>query len=156
MENEWIDTIDTALKIGLGALIAGFFGWLGNRQNHNHELNKEQRKRRIEDLQKKEDRFVDFLSRSQNLVQSHLYTSLDAGSNEYQEYLRSFNLLQISNSDEVRMAAYNLMDATNQFAIGNKNTPDMDYQKSLRKNFDEKLGFFQKVAQLEISKTEIT
>lgn len=37
---DWYDLIDTALKIGLGALIAGSFTYLTTRTNHSHENKK--------------------------------------------------------------------------------------------------------------------
>lgn len=37
---DWYDLVDTGLKIGLGALIAGGFTYLTNKTNHSHESNK--------------------------------------------------------------------------------------------------------------------
>jgi hypothetical protein len=48
----WIEVADTAIKIGLGALIAGVFGWLGGRAARKHELYRDVLSRRQETLEK--------------------------------------------------------------------------------------------------------
>ncbi len=42
----YIELVDTALKIGLGALIAGFFALLSSRRQHNQELDRARMMRR--------------------------------------------------------------------------------------------------------------
>ena len=43
---EWIDIVDTALKIGLGAAISGIATYQVTKRNHSHEFEKEYFKRR--------------------------------------------------------------------------------------------------------------
>lgn len=40
MATEWIDIVDTSIKIGLGALISGSFTYIGNRFSHNAQKKK--------------------------------------------------------------------------------------------------------------------
>ena len=40
MGKQWIDIIDTAVKIGLGAIISGVFTYLGLRYSHSSEIEK--------------------------------------------------------------------------------------------------------------------
>lgn len=40
MAKEWIDVLDTAVKIGLGALISGSFAYFGNRFSHKAQQKK--------------------------------------------------------------------------------------------------------------------
>lgn len=40
MAKEWIDIVDTAIKIGLGALITGFFTYIGLKFSKKSEMNK--------------------------------------------------------------------------------------------------------------------
>jgi ribonuclease I len=147
MECDWIILLDSATKIGLGALIVVL------RQNQKFEISKEEKSRLIRLQEKKAELYVDFLSRSQALVQSHLFKSCSCDTDEYKDYLASFNKLQILSSDEIRLIAYEVLSATNQFIVFNKNNPEQELLKKMRINFDEKLGLFQKVAQMEICKS---
>lgn len=47
---DWYDLADTALKIGLGAFIGGFFTYITTKSNHKHEISKEKFNRKIEML----------------------------------------------------------------------------------------------------------
>jgi hypothetical protein len=52
-----IDLADTAVKIGLGAFIAGFFALLASRRQHIHELDRERMKRRERVLERTAEEF---------------------------------------------------------------------------------------------------
>jgi len=47
----WIDVADTAVKVGLGALIGGGFSYLLTRLNHDRESIKEYAKRRLNNIE---------------------------------------------------------------------------------------------------------
>lgn len=47
---DWYDLADTALKIGLGGFIGGFFTYITTKSNHKHEISKEKFNRKIEML----------------------------------------------------------------------------------------------------------
>lgn len=151
MEQSWISVVDTAIKIGMGAFITAVSGYLGLKRIQSHEEEKEQRERFYKLQEEKKRIYVEFLSLSQSLVQSHLLTSCSCDTDEYKNYLRSFNEVQIISPDEVRLSAYNLLSATNEFAVINKNGLERELGKALRSNFDEKLGYFQKVVQIEVT-----
>lgn len=153
MEQSWVSVIDTAIKIGLGALITAVSGYLVLRRSQIHEENKEQRERFYNLQEEKKRIYVEFLSLSQGLVQSHLIISCSCDTDEYKNYLRSFNEVQIISPDEIRLPAYDLLSAANEFAVINKNGLERELRKALRSNFDEKLGYFQKVVQLEVTKS---
>lgn len=69
---------------------------------------------------------MEFLAQSQELIQSHLYTSSLPNSEEYKCYLRIFNEVQIVSSDEVRAIAYKLMSAISHFIFLNKNAQEAE------------------------------
>lgn len=77
MALEWVDVADSAVKIGLGALITIVGGWITLKLTHLHEIRKEAVAQRLRDIDKKTDRYIDFLSSSQLLMQKYLYESCD-------------------------------------------------------------------------------
>ncbi|WP_429234944.1 hypothetical protein [Aeromonas salmonicida] len=51
MAKEWLEVVDTAIKIGLGALITGGFTYLGIKKNHQSERSKFIREHKIKILE---------------------------------------------------------------------------------------------------------
>lgn len=47
---DWYDLADTAVKIGLGAFIGGFFTYITTKSNHKHEISKEKFNKKVEIL----------------------------------------------------------------------------------------------------------
>lgn len=152
MDMTWINVADTAIKIGLGSLITAISGYLILSKNHSHEEQKENQNQFYRLQEEKKSKYVAFLSQSQALVQSHLFTSCTADTDEYKSYLHTFNEVQIISPDEVRLVAYNLLTSVNEFIVINKNGLERDLGKSLRGAVDKNLGFFQKIAQIEATK----
>lgn len=52
MPTEWIDIADTAVKIGLGAIISGIATYRVARQNHDHEHKKDKIARRVDGIER--------------------------------------------------------------------------------------------------------
>jgi len=152
MDLSWVNVADTAIKIGLGSLIASVSGYLILSKNQSYEEQKEKRAQFFKQQEEKKIRYIEFLSQSQGLVQSHLFASCMADTDEYKSYLHTFNEVQIISPDEVRLAAYNLLSAVNEFIVINKNGLEVDLGKKLRQSVDDRLGFFQKIAQIEVTK----
>lgn len=152
MSQSWIEIIDTALKIGLGSLIAAISGYLVLKKTQDHENRIGLRSHFYQQKEEKKSKYVDFLSQSQGLVQSYLIRACGCDTEEYKNYLRTFNEVQIISSDEVRLPAFNLLSAVNEFIVIEKNGTDRDLDKALRRNVDEKMGVFQKAAQIEVTK----
>jgi len=152
VEITWINVADTAVKIGLGALISAVSGYVVIKVNLVHEERKEKRRDYYKQQEEKKIKYVEFLSQSQSLVQSYLSTSCTADTDEYKGCLRAFNEVQIISSDEVRLAAYDLLSAVDQFVVIRKNDQEVDILKNMRRSVDEKTGLFQKLVQLEVTK----
>ena len=152
MEITWIDVADTAVKIGLGALISAISGYIVLKIKLSHEEKKERRNYYYNLQEEKKVKYVEFLSQSQGLVQSYLNTSCTADTTEYKDYLRSFNEVQVISNDEVRMAAYDLLSAVGQFVVIRKNDQEVQLLKEMRSAVDKKTGLFQKLVQLEVTK----
>ena len=58
MALEWVDVADSAVKIGLGALITIVGGWITLKLTHLHEIRKEAVAQRLRDIDKKTDRYI--------------------------------------------------------------------------------------------------
>ncbi|WP_227503003.1 hypothetical protein [Raoultella terrigena] len=54
MAVEWEDVVDSAVKIGLGALITIVGGWITLKLTHRHEIRKEALSQRLRDIDKKQ------------------------------------------------------------------------------------------------------
>jgi hypothetical protein len=52
MAVEWVDVADSAVKIGLGALITIVGGWITLKLTHRHEIRKELAAQRLRDIEK--------------------------------------------------------------------------------------------------------
>ncbi|MCL1138641.1 hypothetical protein [Shewanella pneumatophori] len=158
MSLTWIELADTALKIGLGTLITAASGYLMLKRNQSHEFEKERRSRFYDLQAQKKKVYVEFLSKSEALVQSYLFSSHNGDSEEYKDYLMTFNEVQIMSDDDIRTAAYNARNSVSAFITLNKtpqNSTDSMFLsdlKAYRNDVNQKLGLFQKLAQLEVTR----
>ena len=120
MAVEWVDVADSAVKIGLGALITIIGGWVTLKLTHRHEIRKEALAQRLRDIDKKTDRYIDFLSSSQTLMQKYLYESCEPGSEDYTDYMRLHNIVSLTSSSELRVYAFDTQAKVSQFILLSK------------------------------------
>jgi hypothetical protein len=152
MDLTWISVIDTAVKIGFGALITATSGYLVLVKTQSHEESKELKERFYKLQDEKKSKYVELLAQSQELVQSYLFIASEPGSEAYKLYLRTFNEVQIISNDEIRTAAFNMMSDVSYFIILRKNEQETALVDSMIKSAREKVSIFQKIAQLEVTK----
>lgn len=153
MELTWINVADTAVKIGLGALISALAGYFALNRSQSHENQKEAKAHFYKLLEEKKLKYVELLVQSQELIQSHLYSSSEPDSEAYKEYLRAFNEVQIISNDSVRLAAFNLVSNVQDFIfLNNKNQQEVKLVDKMVGAAREKVSIFQKVAQNEVTK----
>jgi len=74
-------------------------------------------------------------------------------SDAYLTYLRFFNEIQILVGDELRMAAYDVLSSVTTFVIWNKENPNQEAFNTLKSDALNKIGHFQKLAQLDVTQT---
>lgn len=151
MSLTYIEILDTAIKIGLGSIITAVAGFCVLKSSQANDNLKEQKNRFYKIQEQKSEIYVNFLAESHALVQTHLSSSCDCNSEEYINYLKTFSQLQITSPNEVRIAAYKVFVSVNEFIITNKNS-EHDLVKTLRKSVNDNTGFFQAVAQKEVTK----
>ena len=133
MALEWVDVADSAVKIGLGALITIVGGWITLKLTHLHEIRKEAVAQRLRDIDKKTDRYIDFLSSSQLLMQKYLYESCDPGGEDYTDYMRLHNIVSLTPSSELRVYAFDTQAKVSQFILLRKPSDLIDsYRNAAR------------------------
>ncbi|MDX2424665.1 MAG: hypothetical protein QNK15_00255 [Cycloclasticus sp.] len=152
MDLTWVNVADTAVKIGLGALISALAAYIVLVRSQSHENQKEYREHFYKLQEEKKSKYVELLVQSQELIQSHLYTSCSPDSDTYKKYLRAFNEIQIISNDPIRQAAFNLVSDVQVFIFLNKNQQEVDLLDKMVASARENVSMFQKVAQDEVTK----
>ena len=161
MDLNWIEVVDTAVKIGLGSIITAVVGYIMLHKTHKLELGKnendykfELRRNEYEQVVKfreeKKKIYLEFLTQSQILRQNYLHESCNFQDEGYLSYLRIYNELQIISSDKMRLAAHSLFSAVSDFIILNQSHVGSDIEKLANKNLSNNLGVFQKMVQQEL------
>lgn len=151
MNCAWVEVADTAIKIGLGAVIAGISGYVAIIKGQSHEFEKERQAQFYDSQEEKKRKYVEFLAQSQILIQTHIAKMADLESEVYLSYLRSFNEIQILVGDELRMAAYEVSSSVTAFIVWNKENPDQEIFNRLKSEALNKIGYFQKLAQSNVT-----
>tara|TARA_R110000823_G_scaffold152048_1_gene283013 strand:+ start:1441 stop:1917 length:477 start_codon:yes stop_codon:yes gene_type:complete len=151
MDLTWINVVDTAVKIGLGALISALAAYIALIKSQSHEDQKEARAQFYKLQEEKKSKYVELLVQSQELIQAHLYSSCAPDSESYKKYLRAFNEVQIISSDSIRLAAFNLVSDIQAFIFLNKNQQEVELVDKMVASAREKVSIFQKVAQDEVT-----
>lgn len=152
MDLTWVNVVDTAVKIGLGAFISALAAYVALNKSQSHQDAKEARAYFYKLQEEKKLKYVELLAQSQELIQSHLYSSCSPDSDTYKKYLRSFNEVQIISSDHLRLGAFNLVSDVQTFIFLNKNHPNIELVDKIVAAAREKISIFQKVAQDEVTK----
>lgn len=129
-----MDVADSAVKIGLGALITMVGGWITLKLTHRHEIRKETVAQRLRDIDKKTDRYIDFLSSSQMLMQKYLYESCDPGGEDYTDYMRLHNTVSLTSSSELRGYAFDTQRKVSQFILLRKPSDLIDSSRDAARN----------------------
>lgn len=152
MDLTWINVVDSAVKIGLGTIISAVSGYVIFVKTKSYEEEKETKARFYLFQDEMKSKYVEFLSQSQELIQSHLFTTSKPDSEGYKGYMRAFNQVQIISNDDIRLAAYNVMFDVSAFIFLRKNDQEIQIIDSMVKSAREKVSFFQKIAQIEVTK----
>ncbi len=134
MAVEWVEVTDNAVKIGLGSLITILGGWLTLRLTQQHEIKKNESEQRLKEIDKKTERYIDFLSVSQTLMQRYLYESCDPRSEDYAEYMRLHNIVTITSTPEIRLLAFDTQMKVSKFILVRKPNEDIDTYRNAANN----------------------
>ena len=133
----------------MGSAITCLGGWLILKLTQRHEINKEVVAQRLKEIEKKTERYIEFLSMSQSLMQTYLWTECNGSSEDYLKYMRIHNEISITSNNEIRIAAFNLQSAVSLFIIQNKNG-DIELIDGLRNIGREQISLFQSIVSEEL------
>jgi hypothetical protein len=151
----YLEVLDTAIKIGFGALISAVSGYAVLCKTNSHAVDKEKRERFYAVLEEKKGRYVEFLAQSHQLVYEHIHISSAFDTPEYFVYLKTYNHIQVVGSDDVRVKTGELFESVNQFIHLNKNNPDETVYNVMRQDINVKISIFQAVAKRDSEKAYI-
>ncbi|OJA05763.1 hypothetical protein [Halomonas sp. QHL1] len=151
MDLTLVSVLDTAVKIGLGALISAVSGYFVLVKTQSHEESKDAKNRFYSLQEEKKSKYVEFLARSQELIQCHLFKSGSPDAEEYKSYMRAFNEVQIISNDELRISVFNVMSDVGSFMFLRKNEQDIEQVDRMVQAVRNKVSVFQKLAQLEVT-----
>lgn len=150
---EWTEVVDSVVKIGLGAAIAALASYFTLGRTYEHELNKDNLLQQRQLTERKRLLYVDHLTTSHVLVQKYRDIQGTADGDDYFSYLKLYHELQIVAEDPLRICAYNLLNAVNDFVCSHKednNAGDRELFRNMRKKIDEEIGKFQYLAKQDI------
>lgn len=147
-----INVFDTAIKIGLGALISAVSGYMVLTKTHSLDEKKEAKKRFYILQDEKKSKYVAFLSKTEELTQNYLYKSCAPDSDEFKCYMNAFNEVQIISNDEVRAVAYSIKSGVTAFIFLNRKEQEVDIIRETMRAARAQVPLFQKLAQIEVTK----
>ncbi|MFV9689187.1 hypothetical protein ACNY67_20185 [Pantoea sp. KXB45] len=151
---EWIEVADSAVKIGLTALITSVASYFFLRKNHSHEVDKENRALKQAKAEESKANYSQFLTHSIMLTQKYRDVSCDAQGSDYIEFLNIYNRIQITSPNLIVLGAYNLLIAVNEFIVIRKNEQEWELLKKLRERIDLRTGEFQCLAREYLAEIE--
>jgi hypothetical protein len=145
------DVIDSAAKIGLGAIISAVAGYTILRKTHRFEVDSRKEAFFYKSQEERKSVYIDFSAQSHALIQKYTYAWCDSTKDDYKDYLTVFSRLQILCSDSIKVVASEAFNAITVFIIFNKqslNSGDGSYSKlhdDLMDNARLQLAVFQKL-----------
>jgi hypothetical protein len=155
-----IDVIDSAVKIGLGAVIGSVSSYFTLKKTQSFEVDKRKEDSFNKLLDERKSAYIEFSSLSHTLIQKFQYEWCDVSGDEYQSYLVLHSKVQILSPDIIRSAMGETFNAVTQFISFNKKIISQDDLTSelhdkLMFTAREKLAIFQKYAQLDVTQTYV-
>ncbi|EIY5092243.1 peptidase M14 [Klebsiella quasipneumoniae] len=145
-----LEVIDSALKIGLGSLITAVSGYIILLLTQKHEIAKEEKTTAYKLNEHKKWLYVELLTQSQILVQTYYDNASNGKGEDYLNYLRIYNEVQIVTNNEIRHAAFELLTAVQQFIVIRKEGQERNLLLEMRKRIDKAIAFFQCVANKDL------
>lgn len=148
------EVLDSVVNIDLVAAIAAVSGYYTLRLTHKHETDKDTRLHHRQISERKCLLYVDYLTTSHVLVQKYRDIQCRADEDDYFAYLRLYHELEIVADDPLRVCAFNLLNAVNEFIVFRKNlitADDRELFRLMRARVDEVVGEFQYLAKQDIN-----
>lgn len=145
----WINVADTALKIGLGAIITAVAGYMTLRLTQSFEVNKRKEDWFNKLLDERKITYVEFSALSHALIQKYQFSNCELPTEEYNSYLALHSKIQILACDKIRICVGEAFNLTTQFIITSINNNDI--KDRLRSSAQKKISEFQMYAQHDVT-----
>jgi hypothetical protein len=146
MTTNWIDVVDTALKIGLGSLISMISGYLVLLKSQQHEASKDAIVRFYALQEERKQKYVELMSLGCLLSQDTPPSTKTIGSKEYIEFTSVHNQIQIIANNPIRTTAYNYYSSVNEYIHCGSSQIQREDRKEYIRRINDTLGEFQLMA----------
>jgi hypothetical protein len=143
------EVIDTAVKIGMGAIIAGFFGSRLQNKQFTHESIKRKEEQFYRRQDERKTQYLEFFAMSYSLLHKYEFTVGDKTSEDYTSYLKALASVQLIASEPLRFKALSVANSII-FCV-NDACGDTDLSQSLRDNAKLQLALFEALAQKDVT-----
>jgi len=122
-----IDVFGDAVKIGLGALIAGVFSHLNSKKNHEHDLRKSKESHFLALQADLKTKCVAFSEMSSRIVHKYRFITIDDASEDFSAYRQIYCEIQIIGSHVLQAATNKTFNSVIKFASLNKNYTEPEH-----------------------------
>lgn len=147
---EWTAVVDSAVKIGLGAVIAAIASYVMLRRTHNHEAEKDKVQHQRALIERRRTLYLDFLAASGALTQKYVRTVCTFDGEDYLGYLRLYHEVQISAGEEIRDAAIEILIAVNAFLEINKTQANSEVCNTNKMKVSNEISGFELLAREDL------
>ena len=97
-----IDVLDSAVKIGFGALIGAISSYLTLKRTQSFEINKRKDESFNKLLDERKLAYIEFSALSHSLIQKYDYKSCELSGEDYESYITLHSKIQILAPDKIR------------------------------------------------------
>ncbi|GGI99377.1 hypothetical protein GCM10007978_41460 [Shewanella hanedai] len=147
----WIAAITGGTAICTAAVTASI-GYFNSKTSMSFEAKQYERVQYYKLMDEKKVKHSEFLSQSQEMIQSTLNLFYLPDSDEYKRYLRAFNDAQIISDEHFSLASYQVFDEVQKFALLNKEGLSCDFLLGLVNAAREKVSILRAIAKTDVTK----
>ena len=146
----WVDVADTAIKIGLGAVIAAVSSYITLRKTQTFEINKRKEEAFYKQIEERKIAYIEFSALSSTLIKKYEYSSCELSGDDYKAYLTLHSKIQILACDGIRKCMGEAFNSVTAFIL--LNTTEYELKDKLRDSAKQSIAAFQMYAQQDITK----
>ncbi|WP_340677531.1 hypothetical protein [Paraglaciecola sp.] len=146
----WVDVADTAIKIGLGAVIAAVSGYIALKRTQSFEMDKRKEEAFNKQLEERKIAYIEFSTLSSTLIKKYDHASCEPSGDDYIAYLTLHSKIQILACDGIRKCMGEAFNSVTVFILSN--TTEYELKDKLRDTAKNSIGVFQMYAQQDITR----
>lgn len=146
----WVDVADTAIKIGLGAVIAAVSGYIALKRTQSFEMGKKKAEAFNKQLEERKIAYIEFSALSSTLIKKYDHASCEPSGDDYIAYLTLHSKIQILACDGIRKCMGEAFNSVSAFILSN--TTEYELKDKLREKAKNSIAVFQMYAQQDITR----